>query len=213
MTPRLCLTYFALVLFSCGEVSEQKSSLADSTTFENRSVNEFEDKRQNDTIFKSDDTLIIHFTYDRTDTLLKFTTDLENKIYFVTPEKVDHTPRLDFSRYEYKYLYITTTKYSVKEDGVNFAGHFCFAYWGCGSNCKMGAVIDMKTGIVYNGINASSGYRFKKDSKILVVNPPDSFGWYNQNIIYDIPEEYMWTGKEFRLIKTAANSALTPPGH
>jgi hypothetical protein len=55
--------------------------------------------------------------------------------------------------------------------GLNFAGHYCFAYWGCGSPCQMSAIIDLKTGIVYEGPPASLGYEFKKNSRLLIVNP------------------------------------------
>ena len=73
---------------------------------------------------------------------------------------------------------IRTTYYSTKEQvvyhgstGLNFGGHYCFVYWGCGSPCQYSAVVDLKTGIVYPGINASLGYEFKPDSRLVVVNP------------------------------------------
>jgi len=28
----------------------------------------------------------------------------------------------------------------------NFAGHYRFAFWGCGSNCAAGAIVDLETG-------------------------------------------------------------------
>ena len=34
--------------------------------------------------------------------------------------------------------------------GPNFAGHYYVIRWGCGSNCLMMAIVDAKTGIVYN---------------------------------------------------------------
>ena len=89
----------------------------------------------------------------------------------------------------------------MKEHGVNFAGHFCFVYWGCGSPCKLSAVVDMKTGIVYNGVPSSIGYAFKKNSKVLVLNPPDTNGWYDKNISHQIPKQYVWTGEEFTELK------------
>ncbi len=33
--------------------------------------------------------------------------------------------------------------------GVNFAGHFVFATWGCGTSCLQGALIDTNTGVVH----------------------------------------------------------------
>jgi hypothetical protein len=31
----------------------------------------------------------------------------------------------------------------------NFAGHYILTFWGCGTSCVMGAVVDAKTGRVY----------------------------------------------------------------
>src|SRR5438552_7000827 len=33
--------------------------------------------------------------------------------------------------------------------GVNFAGHFILATWGCGSSCQQSGIIDGKTGSVF----------------------------------------------------------------
>ena len=55
--------------------------------------------------------------------------------------------------------------------GLNFGGHYCFAYWGCGSNCQDGAIVDLKTGIVYQGLTAAMGYDFKVNSRLVIVNP------------------------------------------
>ncbi|MGN6639695.1 MAG: hypothetical protein ACTHJ8_12350 [Mucilaginibacter sp.] len=73
---------------------------------------------------------------------------------------------------------IKDTYYSNKEmirwrgtTGLNFAGHYCFVYWGCGSNCQDSAVVDLETGIVYPGITAEMGYEFKRNSRLVIVNP------------------------------------------
>ena len=34
-------------------------------------------------------------------------------------------------------------------EGVNFAGHYIFTSWGCGTGCQVGAIIDANTGTVY----------------------------------------------------------------
>jgi hypothetical protein len=96
--------------------------------------------------------------------------------------------------------------------GVNFAGHFIFAQWGCGSGCVQVAIIDGKTGHVHfpsqlQGVTIGSGelqnsepLEFKPDSDLLIPNgvPSDSadYGvWY-----------YSWTGTEFKLIKYVKKS-------
>ncbi|HRH59366.1 MAG TPA: hypothetical protein PL045_02290 [Chitinophagaceae bacterium] len=155
-----------------------------------------------DTLCKNKDTIIIQ-TPHTIDTLLKFNSSINKKKYFVTAEKIQLQEKLDFSNYEYKKKYITVTKEGVQKQGVNFAGHFCFVYWGCGSPCKLSAVVDMKTGIVYNGVPSSIGYAFEKNSKVIVVNPPDSSGWYNKNTPHHIPTQYVWTDKEFIEMKSS----------
>ena len=55
--------------------------------------------------------------------------------------------------------------------GLNFAGHYCFVWWGCGSPCQNSAVVDLKTGIVYPGTDASIGFKFQPNSRLLIVNP------------------------------------------
>ncbi|WP_276503513.1 hypothetical protein [Terrimonas pollutisoli] len=97
-------------------------------------------------------------------------------------------------------MYITVTTDFVKENGTNFAGHYCFVFWGCGSPCKLSAVVDLKTGKVYNGLPSGIGYSFRKDSRLMIVNPPDSTNWYDITVPYVIPEEYEWTGTEFKQI-------------
>lgn len=47
-------------------------------------------------------------------------------------------------------LYRTTIRDAAKQ-GPNFAGRYAVAEWGCGSNCGGMAVIDEKTGNVYEG--------------------------------------------------------------
>ena len=73
---------------------------------------------------------------------------------------------------------IRDTYYSTKDQveyhgltGLNFGGHYCFVYLGCGSDCQLSFVADLKTGIVYSGIDAGRGYQFKPNSKLLIVNP------------------------------------------
>ncbi|WP_298309130.1 hypothetical protein [Flavobacterium sp.] len=68
-----------------------------------------------------------------------------------------------------------------------FAGHYSFSYWGCGSPCQMSVIIDRKTGKIYDSPTASLGYEFRNDSRMLIVNPPDSLGYYD-NCSYCKPE-------------------------
>jgi hypothetical protein len=183
----------AAFLLSCNHASTTTIA-ADLTT-----KNEIKD---GDTLSKTADTIVVKDGLSN-DTLVKFKPHSFTD-YAVDTIEIKFDKKLDFSDYEYKKMYRTATKEDVKENGVNFAGHFCFAYWGCGSPCKVSAVVDLRTGKVYNGLPSGIGYSFKKDSRLLIVNPPDSTNWYDITVPYAIPEEYEWTGKEFIRIKTSS---------
>lgn len=149
-----------------------------------------------DTIYK--DTIMIILKSEKSvDTLFKFHSNLNNKKFQVKVKKLKLNKELNFQEYEHKKMFITATKKGVKEKRVNFAGKFCFVFWGCGSPCQISAVVDMETGIVYNGLPSALGYKFKKDSNILIVNPPDSTNYYPKNRWVPYPTEYIWTGKKF----------------
>jgi hypothetical protein len=51
-------------------------------------------------------------------------------------------------------------KSPIKTSGPNFAGHYFVIRWGCGSNCLMMAVVDAKTGKVYDPPLSGSGTEF-----------------------------------------------------
>jgi hypothetical protein len=60
-------------------------------------------------------------------------------------------------------------------EGPNFAGHYTIVTWGCGTECQEVAVVDARTGAVtfLPGI-AELGVRFRRDSRLLAVNPPEN---------------------------------------
>jgi len=73
---------------------------------------------------------------------------------------------------------ITDTYYSRNDmqtrhgaTGLNFGGHYCFVFWGCGSPCKYSAIVDVKTGKVYEGIPASFEYKFSRNSRLIITDP------------------------------------------
>lgn len=92
----------------------------------------------------------------------------------------------------------TRLKDGYNSNMANFAGHYSFVYWGCGSSCQSSLLIDRKTGRIYDAPGASLGYDFRIDSKMLIVNPPDSSGFYD-NCFYCKPIIYIFDeqSKEF----------------
>ena len=59
--------------------------------------------------------------------------------------------------------------------GVNFAGHYVIAMWGCGTNCRKGAIIDTHTGKILGALPfvAENGESFVATSTLFIENPPE----------------------------------------
>jgi hypothetical protein len=87
--------------------------------------------------------------------------------------------KLDLRSNKFAYLFRTRLKEGYSADTANFAGHYTLVYWGCGSGCKLAMIIDRKTGKIYDAPESSRGYRFQVNSRMLLVNPPDSNGYYD----------------------------------
>jgi hypothetical protein len=88
------------------------------------------------------------------------------------------TGSLDFDSNEESKNFRSRLEEGFNSDTSNFAGHYTFVFWGCGSPCQSSMIIDRQTGKLYNAPNASLGYQFRVDSYMLIVNPPDSNGFY-----------------------------------
>jgi hypothetical protein len=56
-------------------------------------------------------------------------------------------------------------------EGPNFAGAFRFVSWGCGTECQSSMVVSSKTGRVFRAPTSQCGYAFRKESRLLFVNP------------------------------------------
>ncbi len=117
---------------------------------------------------------------------------------FAVTEKFKGKPvkELNFSTCKYGKLYKTASKKALKTGPV-FAGRFAFASIKCGSGCFSSTIVDVKNGKVYDGPHASSGYKFKLNSRLLIINPPPSNGLYTPCEDCE-PVMYEWTGKEWK---------------
>jgi hypothetical protein len=99
---------------------------------------------------------------------------------------------------------------TAAEKGPNFAGHYTIATWGCGSSCLQGALIDEKTGDIFDlpftyigwspgkfgdGTNGSEQVSFKKDSRLFAFRGCPEEGTERCGAYY-----YEWTGMMFKLL-------------
>ena len=104
--------------------------------------------------------------------------------------------RINFKSNPSARFHRTIISEDYKQNGVNFAGHYSFVYWGCGSPCTGCAIVDVKTGKVYLGPYSGFGYDFTKESKLLIVNPKDTVSNSGQNPWDIVCQEEIWVWRE-----------------
>ena len=109
-------------------------------------------------------------------------------------------------------LYRTRLTDAAKEL-PNFAGHYRFATWGCGSECISGAIIDLQSGDVYSppspGDTAhfsvcesayeDSGVDFRLDSRLILLRCGLN---YSERLGKNVPDAYyfVWDGNSFKAV-------------
>jgi len=89
--------------------------------------------------------------------------------------------------------------------GPNFAGHLTIVTWGCGTSCRQLTIVDAKTGGVTFGPLFTVEVRFRLESRLLIVNTPESLLAYyggrcpeRGRSIDTVATYYEWDGKELR---------------
>ncbi|MBX0331756.1 hypothetical protein K3G39_00745 [Pontibacter sp. HSC-14F20] len=83
------------------------------------------------------------------------------------------------------------------KQGINFAGRYTVVTIGCGTTCQEHYVVDRQDGKVLDKLQSSTGAQFNPDSRIFIVNPPDS----SQNYVecpYCEPAAYVLEQGKFR---------------
>lgn len=101
--------------------------------------------------------------------------------FTVTVEKAKANS-IDFKKNAEARTFRTRLSEALK-GGVNFAGHFVVAGWGCGTGCISGAIIDGRTGNVFwpeqfnafgvfysDGNYADPPVEYKKNSRLLIIH-------------------------------------------
>ncbi|WP_187260882.1 hypothetical protein [Pontibacter beigongshangensis] len=64
--------------------------------------------------------------------------------------------------------------------GINFAGKYTVVTISCGTDCQQHFVVDRENGQVIEKLQSSTGASFSPESRLLIVNPPDSTLNYKQ---------------------------------
>lgn len=124
---------------------------------------------------------------------------------------------LDLRSHPWARKYRTVVRQQLREEGVNFAGHYTLASAGCGTGCSISAIVDARSGRAYFP-NELSGWTnivgnydppegeelwsFRRDSKLLRLVGRPNIGApgeerYGPSGIY----YYEWAGGRLRLVK------------
>lgn len=135
----------------------------------------------------------------------------DTKVKFLPKKTFKHFPaklvnvvtlhKVNVNSTETSRMYRTRIRGDYKKNGLNFAGHYSFIQWGCGSPCQMSAIVDILTGKVYDGPTAAKGYEFNKDSRMIIVNPPDKDGYYYASDYYPAPEIWVWNEAKRKFVQ------------
>jgi hypothetical protein len=106
----------------------------------------------------------------------------------------------------------------------DFAGHYRFAVWGCGSNCGAGAILDLQNGAVYQpplafgrkgwerwmscaALLQDTGYEYHVDSRLMIVRC--GYGFDEQGKNWPDVHYLLWEGTRF---KELLHIPAGPPG-
>jgi hypothetical protein len=85
----------------------------------------------------------------------------------------------------------------------NFDGKYRIIPFGYGSNAQYFFIIDLNSGIVYEGKISSFGIKYSINSSLIILNPIENMNWGNDDEIvpsYASTEYINWNGQEFKTI-------------
>jgi hypothetical protein len=120
------------------------------------------------------------------------------KTYSGRPGVIRFTANSSFKRFRSK------LSEGIKQ-GVNFAGEFTIITWGCGTFCSQNVIVHAQTGRIVGSFQTCGGEAYKKDSRLLILNPSQED---NQRVEYpgmcNLDEPYVWNGE--KLIPLKANT-------
>ena len=210
MVPKINLSFLAIgaFLFACGNKHRNElTSKTDSLSPTNKSEQQKRKKDQSnndDTLFKDSNAYVLGNRFDAGDSAISYVgikfkphirfSDFPGK---TTSNQIKAPIKRSSNPLAREFRTAINTAYAK---GVNFGGHYTFVEWGCGNPCQMSVVIDVNTGIVYDGVDGPLGYDFRKNSRMLIVNPPGSDGFY-PNCDYCVPLIYIWDEKNKKFDK------------
>ena len=111
-------------------------------------------------------------------------------------------------------MYRTRLRDGAKK-GPNFAGHFTLVAWGCGSSCQEWAIVDARTGHVFDWLlRSTAGAEFYPNSRLVILDSPKLVAaMFGGSIpascaVCGTPSAYEWTGMEWRPLAGADTARI-----
>jgi len=125
---------------------------------------------------------------------------------FRVPVETITKPKINLRSHPIGRRYRTQIRWTVHEKGVNFAGHFTVVTWGCGTECSLFAIVDLRTGRIWHDpeLIATRSLEFRADSRLMVFNPwngPDDFAPQVATVFY------VWSGSQLRKMRVIKHAA------
>ena len=99
--------------------------------------------------------------------------------------------------------------------GINFAGSYTMVSWPCRSLCVSLLAVDRRNGRLYTAPEAFNGLQFRRDSRLLIINPPEDIpANLRDNPPAEMRTEYweLQEGTGFRRVDDPARWARPGPG-
>jgi len=195
---------FIFLLVGCNGAKPKEALIPEVDTTSDKRVEEVKKENHKGIVYKSE--LVRMYgdttTEKRNNYLIevKFEPYISFEDFKVEEIYIGRIAPIDYTSNKTAKLYRSTIREAYKNSTPTFGGHYCMAEWGCGSPCHAGAIVDLKTGKVYDTPAGAIRYDYKKDSRMIIVNPPDTTGFYLESCLYCIPEIWVWdeTKKEFK---------------
>lgn len=104
--------------------------------------------------------------------------NLDFASYPATEPFLDSSTRADFSTQPEAGQHRTAIGRDVAR-GVNFAGHYVLAEWGCGDGCYGMAVVDAQSGAVQGyGAKSTQLFSYQKDSRLIGSNTANGLAYF-----------------------------------
>jgi hypothetical protein len=135
--------------------------------------------------------------------------------YTQFPAKVENitAKKVNLASHPEAKFFRTNLKKALENAKINFGGKYILTYWGCGSGCRQGAIIDAKTGNVFFPLELQGIYagglslgehdmlEYKKDSNLLLICGYAGGGFNPETATQHGIYYYQWNGKSFKLLK------------